>query len=61
MIYWIKVTKEKDGMAKFTPNVIDDDSGIGTQFVVQDMNGDGFLDVVVSNKKGVAVILQQRK
>ncbi len=61
MIYWFKVTKDKDGMAKFTPNTIDEDSGIGTQFVVQDMNGDGFLDVIVSNKKGVSVVLQERK
>ena len=61
MIYWFKVTKEKDGLAKFTPMPIDEDSGIGTQFVVQDMNGDGFLDVIVSNKKGVSVILQERK
>ena len=61
IIYWFRVTKGKDGIASFTPNVIDDDSGIGTQFVVQDMNGDGLLDVIVSNKKGVSVILQQRK
>ncbi len=61
MIYWFKVGKGKDGIATFTPNTIDDDSGIGTQFVVQDMNGDGFLDVVVSNKKGISVILQARK
>ncbi len=61
MIYWFKVGKGKDGLATFTPNVIDDDSGIGTQFVVQDINGDGLLDVVVSNKKGVSVILQERK
>ena len=61
MIYWFKVGKGKDGIATFTPNTIDEDSGIGTQFVVQDMNGDGFLDVVVSNKKGVSVILQVRK
>ncbi len=61
IIYWFRVTKGKDGIASFTPNVIDDDSGIGTQFVVQDMNGDGLLDVIVSNKKGVSVIIQQRK
>lgn len=61
MIYWLKVTRDADGLAKFTPHVIDEDSGIGTQFVVADMNGDGLLDVVSSNKKGVRVILQQRK
>ena len=41
--------------------IIDDDSGIGTQFAVDDINGDGLLDVVVSNKKGVCVIVQERK
>lgn len=61
MIYWLQVTRDTDGLAKFTPHVIDEDSGVGTQFVVADMNGDGLLDVVSSNKKGVRVILQQRK
>ncbi len=60
-IYWLKVTRDKDGMAKFSPQVVDDDSGIGTQFVVADINGDGLLDVITSNKKGVHVIIQQRK
>jgi hypothetical protein len=60
-IYWLKNTKGPDGIAHFTPNVIDDDSGVGTQFVVADINGDGLLDVVSSNKKGVRVIVQQRK
>ncbi len=60
-IYWLKVARGGDGLATFTPNVIDDDSGIGTQFVVADINGDKLLDVVSSNKKGVRVILQVRK
>ena len=41
--------------------MIDDDSGIGTQFVVADFNGDRLLDIVVSNKKGVLVFEQVRK
>jgi hypothetical protein len=61
MIYWFKNTKGPDGIATFTPYPIDDDSGIGTQFEVADVNGDGLLDVITSNKKGVRVILQQRK
>jgi hypothetical protein len=60
-VYWLQVTKGGDGIAKFTPHVIDEDSGIGTQFCVQDINGDGLLDVVSSNKKGVRVIVQERK
>ena len=60
-IYWFKNTKGADGIVKFTPMLIDDDSGIGTQFEVADINGDGLLDVITSNKKGVRVIVQQRK
>jgi hypothetical protein len=60
-IYWFKNTKGPDGITKFTPNLIDDDSGIGTQFVVADINGDGLLDIISSNKKGVRVIVQERK
>ena len=40
--------------------VIDNDSGIGTQFVVADVNGDKLPDVVVSNKKGTFVFEQIR-
>jgi hypothetical protein len=61
VIYWFKNTAGPDGVTRFTPMLIDDDSGIGTQFVVADINGDGLLDVVSSNKKGVRVIVQQRK
>lgn len=60
-IYWLKATKEKDGYTSFLPQLIDDDSGIGTQFEVADINGDGLLDVITSNKKGVHVIHQVRK
>jgi len=60
-IYWLKATRQSDGSIRFIPQVIDEDSGIGTQFQVVDVNGDGLLDVVTSNKKGVHMILQQRK
>ncbi len=38
---------------------IDNDSGVGTQFVVADINRDRRLDVITSNKKGVRVFLQE--
>jgi hypothetical protein len=60
-IVWFKATKNGDKWTSFFPMLIDDDSGIGTQFAVADINGDGLLDIISSNKKGVRVILQERK
>jgi FG-GAP-like repeat/FG-GAP repeat len=59
-IYYLKASKMPDKITRFTPTLIDSDSGIGTQFVVADINGDGLLDIVSSNKKGVRVIVQSR-
>ena len=59
MVYWLKAKKSKDGTVSFTPYEIDNDSGIGTQFQVVDVNGDGKLDIVTSNKKGTYIHLQQ--
>lgn len=59
-VYWLEAKRGKDGMTTFTPHQIDDASGIGTQFTVADFNGDGLLDIVVSNKRGTHVLLQVR-
>jgi hypothetical protein len=60
MLYWFEAKKDKDGITTFTPHVIDDDSGVGTQFEVADVNGDGLPDVIVSNKKGTFLFEQVR-
>lgn len=39
-------------------HLIDEKSGVGTQFEVRDMNGDGKLDIVTSNKNGVFLFTQ---
>jgi hypothetical protein len=57
-IYWLQAEKSADGKITFTPQEVDADSGIGTQFTVTDFNGDGLLDIVTSNKKGTFILEQ---
>jgi len=60
LLYWFQFQKDASGAVTLTPHRIDNDSGVGTQFTTQDVDGDGHTDVVVSNKKGVALLLQVR-
>jgi hypothetical protein len=61
VLYWFKLVRGADHSAEFVPHLIDNDSGVGTQVVAGDINGDGLPDVVVSNKKGAFVFLQEKK
>lgn len=54
VLYWFEL-KRQGGKASFIPHIIDDNCGVGTQVMAADVNGDGKLDVVVGNKKGVFV------
>jgi hypothetical protein len=60
MLYWFELKRE-DGTAKWIPHKVDDDSGVGTQFQVADVDGDGLLDITTANKKGAHLFLQRRK
>jgi FG-GAP-like repeat len=59
-LYWFEAGRGGDGTVTFTPHEIDDGSGVGTQFTVTDVNGDGLLDIVTANKKGVYLFEQVR-
>jgi hypothetical protein len=56
-LYWFELHRDAAG-AWFEPHLIDDDSGVGTQLHVADATGDGRPDIVVANKRGVFVFLQ---
>jgi hypothetical protein len=58
VLVWFRLTHGPGGVA-FQRQLIHGDSGVGTQFVVTDVDGDGKKDVVTSNKKGVFVHLQR--
>ena len=61
VLYWFRLTRGKDKSVDFVPHKIDDDSGIGTQVVAGDINGDKLPDVVIGNKKGTFVLLHEKK
>ena len=61
VLYWFQLKRGDGGKVTWTPHKIDDDSGVGTQVVATDLNGDKLGDVIVGNKKGQFVFVQQPK
>lgn len=62
-MFWYEIERTKGQAPKFVRHDIPAglDTGIGTQFTIADMNADGHPDIVLSNKKGVNILLQKRK
>lgn len=58
VLYWFELKRPENADVEYIPHKIDNDSGVGTQFEIDDMNGDGKPDIITSNKKGVYVFLQ---
>ncbi|MBO9570986.1 MAG: VCBS repeat-containing protein [Chitinophagaceae bacterium] len=56
VIYWFEYVPGKD--PKWIPHLIDDNSGVGLNFQVEDLNGDKKKDIIIGNKKGVFVFKQ---
>src|SRR6476620_4258116 len=61
VLYWFQTVREPGGKARFVPHRIDSNSGVGTQVVTGDLNGDGWDDIVVGNKKGTFVFIHEAK
>ncbi len=59
VLYWFEFIPGKE--PQWIPHMVDEASGVGNNFQVQDMNGDKLPDIIISNKKGVFVFEQVRK
>ena len=57
VLFWFELARQ-NGKVRFMPHKIDDNSGVGTQFEVTDLNADSRPDIITSNKKGVHIFLQ---
>jgi hypothetical protein len=60
VLYAFLLRRGANGSATFEPHLIDDTTGVGTQVVTADVNGDGRPDIIVGNKRGTAVLLSER-
>jgi hypothetical protein len=59
VLYWFRLIRPPNATPYFEPHLLDDDSGVGTQVTVTDVNRDGWPDIVVGNKKGAFVFWQR--
>ena len=58
---WFDVVTQKGQPPKLTKHTVDMQSGVGAQFETKDFDGDGRIDIIVSNRKGVFIFRQVDK
>ncbi|MFM7752497.1 MAG: FG-GAP repeat domain-containing protein, partial [Opitutaceae bacterium] len=61
VLYWFRLTRGPGGTVDWVPQLIDDDSGVGRQIGLGDVNGDGRPDIIIGNKKGAFVFTNSRR
>lgn len=61
VLYAFLLRRGPNNTATYEARLIDDTTGVGTQLVTADVNGDGRPDFVVGNKRGTAVLLSPKK
>jgi hypothetical protein len=63
VLYWYRTVRnpKAEGGAEFVPELIHNRSGVGSQFVVTDLNGDGEPDIITSSVKGTFIFWNQMR
>jgi Domain of Unknown Function (DUF1080)/FG-GAP-like repeat len=61
VLYWFKLVRKPGGKVEFVPHLIHNESGVGTQIVAADMNGDGRPDVLTTARKGTFIFFNELK
>ena len=61
VVYWFKLNRKPDGQVEYTPQLINNRSGVGVQVVAADIDGDKKMDVLTSARKGTFVFLNQSR
>jgi hypothetical protein len=58
VVYWFRLVRE-NGQAHFVPELINNNSGVGTDMITADLNNDGLPDVLTSARRGTNVFISQ--
>jgi len=61
VLYWFRLQRNADKSVDWVPHLIDNDSGVGRQIGVADINGDGTPDFIIGNKKGAFAFTATRR
>lgn len=59
VLYWFRNLLDAEKKVEFVPHFIHNNSGVGVEVKVADLNGDSRPDVVSSSKKGLTIHLQK--
>jgi hypothetical protein len=59
VVYWFKLVRGEQGV-DWIPYRVADETGIGRQVTVAEINGDGLPDIIVGGMKGAHVLLHER-
>jgi hypothetical protein len=57
VLYWFEIVRKPGGQVAFTPHLINNYVGLGTQIAAADVNDDGKADVLTAARKGAFVFL----
>lgn len=59
VLYWFQLVRGLGKTVKYIPHLIDDQSGVGAQVAVADVNGNGRPDILPVSKLGGFVFLNR--
>ncbi|MDQ3001721.1 MAG: VCBS repeat-containing protein [Fibrobacterota bacterium] len=60
VLYWFRLTRPQGSKPLFEPYQIDSEAGVGTQLIVEDVDGNGSPDILTARREGAFVFFNQQ-
>ena len=60
VLYWFKLVRGRNGQVDFIPHLIYNNSGVGRQPRILDLNGDGIMDIANSGRMGTFIFFGKK-